>query len=83
MSHGPHPTINDTGLADNCPRCEEIAADPFVGLDDNNLLLLVERTRDWMRDKQFPRSDNEATAMRQMERTIVRCRRLKRLGETA
>ena len=83
MTHDRHPLIEAAGLADGCDRCEEIAADPFSGLDDDNLRLLVERTRAWMKDQEFPRSVNETTAMRITERTIVRCRRLKRIGATA
>ena len=83
MTHSPHPAISERGLADDCYCCEWIAEDPFAGLGDDNLRLLAARTREWMRDQEFPRSENETTAMRIMERTIVRCRRLKRIGGAA
>ena len=80
MSHGPHPLILDHGLADECDRCTEIAADPFLGLDDDNLAALIERTLAWMRDEEFPRSQTETDAMRVMEKTLVRVRHMERLG---
>jgi len=79
MSHIQHPRIVEHGLVDGCPRCAEIAADPFVGLDPDNLRELVRRTRAWMRDEEFPRSETEAVAMRAMEQTLVRMRHIERL----
>jgi hypothetical protein len=46
VSHTAHPPIQERGLADDCPRCTEIADDPFTGLDDENLRELVRRTLD-------------------------------------
>lgn len=80
MSHSPHPTISDNGLADDCERCAEIAQDPFTGLDDDNLTALIERTLAWMKDQEFPRSATENQAMRIVERTLVRVRQMERLG---
>ena len=76
-SHGPHPSILEHGLADGCERCAEIACDPFAGLDDTNLILLVNRTRGSMA---FPRTDTEAIAMRNIATTLVRVRQLQRIG---
>jgi len=83
MSHIQHPRIVEHGLVDGCPRCAEIAADPFVGLDPDNLRELVRRTRTraWMRDTAFPRSETEAVAMRVMEQTLVRMRHIERLEQ--
>ena len=76
MSHNHHPAIQEHGLQDNCPRCDEIADDPFIGLDDDNLMLLVARTRAWMKDQEYPRSDTENKAMRNTEQTLQRMNRL-------
>lgn len=76
MSHNHHPAIREHGLQDDCPRCDEIAGDPFIGLDDDNLLMLVARTRAWMKDQEFPRSNTENKAMRKMEKTLRRLDRL-------
>jgi len=76
MSHNHHPAIQEHGLQDNCPRCAEIADDPFIGMDDDNLMLLVARTRAWMKDQEFPRSDTENKAMRNMEGTLRKLDRL-------
>ena len=80
MSHTIHPLISANGLADDCPRCAEIATDPFIGLDDDNLVALVTRTRAWMRDQEFPRSTAENRAMRIMEKTLVRMDHLDRIA---
>ena len=76
MSHNHHPAIREHGLQDNCPRCAEIADDPWIGMDDDNLLLLVARTRAWMKDQEYPRSDTELKAMRNTEQTLQRMNRL-------
>jgi hypothetical protein len=80
MSHSYHPPIEEHGLADGCERCAEHARDPFISLDNTNLSLLVVRTMAWMQDKKFPRSENEAAAMREVEYVVVRARRLRHLG---
>lgn len=77
--HSQHPTTHEHGLADDCPRCAQHAAEPFIGLDDANLAALVERTVAWMRDEEFPRSDVEAQAMSVVETAIVQARRLLRV----
>ena len=76
MSHNHHPAIQEHGLQDNCPRCAEIADDPWIGMDDDNLMLLVARTRAWMKDQEYPRSDTELKAMRNTEQTLQRMNRL-------
>ena len=81
MSIHNHPVqIPTKGLADHCPRCEEMAADPFSELDDGNLLQLVERTKAWMRDEEFPRSANESAAMRVVEGVLRKVGRLRQIG---
>lgn len=79
-SHTLHPDSHEHGLADGCPRCAEIATDPFSTMDDHLLALLHSRTVAWMRDEEFPRSDTERDAMRVMEETLSRVRHLRRLG---
>ena len=81
MSHNHHPAIREHGLQDNCERCAEIADDVFIGLDDDNLMLLVARTRAWMKDREFPRSDIENRAMRNMEKTLRNADRLYHIEE--
>jgi len=44
VSHAPHPDIHDHGLADDCPRCAEIAGNPVRDLDGRALCGLLERT---------------------------------------
>jgi hypothetical protein len=78
--HTPHPSISTHGLADGCERCAEMALDPWLTLDDGNLARLVERTIAWMHDEEYPRSENEKAAMRDVERTLVRVRAFNRLG---
>ena len=81
-THIQHPRIVDHGLVDGCDRCAEIAADPFIYLDDDNLRALVHRTRLWMRDQDgsFPRSNTERDAMRLMETTLRRVEMLRMIG---
>ena len=79
-SHGPHPRISDAGLADECERCHQIAADPFTNLDDDNLVAIIERTLAWMKDDEYPRTKAETIAMRGVETTLVRVRHMERLG---
>ena len=81
MTHGPHEPILEAGLADGCERCDEIANDPFIGLDDDNLRALILRTYRWMRDSEFPRSHNENRAMRIVETSVRRAEQIKRLAE--
>ena len=82
MSHTLHEPVRDAGLAPSgvCARCAEIGRNPFENLDDDNLELLVERTREWMRDREFPRSDSEHAAMRVMEETLRRMDHLDRIA---
>lgn len=79
-SHLPHPRISEGGLSDRCERCQEMGRHPFETLDDTNLRQLVERTKAWMRDEQFPRSEAEMSAMRIVEKAIVQARHLQRIG---
>lgn len=83
MTHVAHPRIIEHGLVDGCPRCEEIAADPFADLDDENLAELVARTRRWMVDGAASRSDAELRAMRAVEMVLVGTGRLERIGAAA
>jgi hypothetical protein len=78
--HSYHPDTHEHGLADGCERCAELAADPFAGLDDENLRLLAGRAVLWMRDEVYPRSQNEALALRAVERALTAARRLERAG---
>ena len=84
-SHGPHPLILVHGLADGCERCLQIAADPFAGLDPDNLETLVERTRSWLGNDEegWPRSDAECVAMREIEKAITRAYQLAAMGVLA
>ena len=77
--HSRHPDSHTHGLADDCERCAEHAAHPFESLDDVNLATLVERTRLWMQDEEFPRSENEKKAMRVIEQALVHQRILARV----
>ena len=59
-THRPHPDSHDFGLADDCERCAEHAANPTATLDGANLRKLVFRAT----DPSLPaRSENEATAI--------------------
>lgn len=84
-THSLHPLIPAAGLADDCPRCDEIAGQPFEALDDDNLRDLIVRTRAWMDDDEnsVARSNNEHRAMRVVEKALVCQRVLDRLGEAA
>lgn len=39
--HSAHPPVQEAGLADGCPACEEIALDPTAHLDDETLAQLA------------------------------------------
>lgn len=72
-----HPTsIKEHGLADGCPRCDEHAEDPFLGLDDGNMEQLIDR----LADRTDSRSANEGLAMARLARAMVRARNLYRNG---
>lgn len=62
-THTVHPDIHTHGLADGCPRCEEIASNPLASLDTENLNLLLGR----MTTSLPPRSANEWLAMQRIE----------------
>lgn len=65
-SHTVHPDTHDSGLADDCPRCDEHAQHPFESLDDTNLLNLLSRV-----NLDLPaRSGNERKAMDVIKDTI-------------
>jgi hypothetical protein len=77
--HDAHPSIATDGLADGCPRCEEMADDPVFTLDDTNLENLVRRTKKWMDwGEERPRSTNELKAMRQIEHHLLIISKLNR-----
>lgn len=80
-SHDPHPRIRKAGFADGCERCSDMAADPVIHLDDDNLRALLARTRRWMKDDpaSLPRSENELVAMREVERLLVRMQHVERV----
>ena len=65
-THNLHKDTHEYGLADGCPRCREHAADPFAGLDDENLFNLYARVR----TKEDARSLNEALAMDEVRRVM-------------
>lgn len=68
--HTPHEPIETHGLADGCPRCTEIAADPLGRLDERNCTALILRTAAWMAEREYPRSATEAKAMRAVEALV-------------
>lgn len=45
-SHNHHPQIREHGLADGCSACGEIADDPFLLMDTENLSDLVRMVKD-------------------------------------
>lgn len=71
--HTEHDSIHTHGLADNCPRCEEMAENPVFTLDSANLESLVRRTKRWRNesdpnwDNCRPRSQNELRAMQKID----------------
>jgi hypothetical protein len=82
MATHTHPAdVREHGLQDDCERCEEMAKQPFETLDDDNLTVLIGRTKSWMADESgvFPRSTNEAVAMRVVESAIRSARTIDRL----
>ena len=86
-SHAIHPDTHTDGLADECDRCAEHAV-ALISLDDENLALLIERTESWMgltpSRHDYPRSDNELTAMRWLEKyVLIRDRMAAYAGVTA
>lgn len=70
ITHTLHPDTHTHGLADDCPRCEQMAQEFPFGWDDVNVSNLVRNTRAWGRGEFRPRSNNEATAMRTVERHL-------------
>ena len=59
------------GKGDNYGRVPgERLAEQLFSLDDDNLRALIERTRRWMRDEDFPRSETELAAMRRVEQHL-------------
>ena len=62
-THAIHP---EHGLADDCPRCAEHAEHPLDSLDTENLRALLAR----INADYAPRSENEARAMQNLERTM-------------
>ena len=74
-THTNHPDTHEFGLADGCPRCDQQAEDPIVGLDTRNLMAVVERISLDL----VGRSNNESQAMSQIRRVMVRVERLEQL----
>lgn len=74
-SHSFHPDSHEHGLADGCPRCAEHAEHPFENLDSPNLRALWIR----MAAELYPRSDNEARAMRVLEDHARHAERLRQV----
>ena len=75
-SHNVHPGIREHGLSDDCFRCTEHARYPFEGLDSGNMEDLVDR----IKDKQPPRSVNEAAAMAKITAAIIKAEMLWQYG---
>lgn len=69
--HALHRSIHEHGLADDCPRCTELAQRPTRTLDPEMLGALLIRTEGWVRGHADcePRSVNERTAMTEVART--------------
>lgn len=71
MSHTLHEDIHEHGLADDCPRCVEMAEAPYYNLDKTSMRDLVRRTLgnryggedSWAGERIEPRSHTEAVAM--------------------
>ena len=70
-----HKSIKDSGLADGCARCSEIAKNPFAGLDNGNLSNLYHRTNAGDRG----RTTNERVAMQVMMKAILNAQAIERL----
>lgn len=83
--HSAHDPVATHGLADECDRCEEIAAKPFEALDEENLTNLIDRTRRWMRDEPsaVARTRNEHRAMIVIEHALTCARVIERLDAKA
>ena len=71
-THTLHPPTHEHGLADDCPRCAEHAEHPLDSLDLENQRNLLQRVNlDWP-----ARSENEARAMLNLERSLRESGRL-------
>ena len=68
--HNLHPDLATCGLADGCPRCEQLADAPFARLDDAMLGALIDRCE----AGEDARSDNERRAMLIVENAMERLR---------
>ena len=75
-AHSIHPDTHMYGLADRCARCAEHAANPFRGLDAENLRNLADRCDRGLEG----RSENEATAMAAMRDALDQARYLAACG---
>ncbi len=73
--HTIHPDPHTHGLADGCPRCDQLAEHPFEGLDDRNLQELIRQVQ----TDAWPRSDAEALAMSHVRGVMRLAARLDRL----
>lgn len=78
-THTLHPDTHEHGLADSCERCAEHAEHPLASLDIENQRNLLQRINmEWA-----PRSENEARAMSNLERTMRESGRLSLLEATS
>ena len=75
-SHNLHASIHEEGLADDCPRCAEIASSPFDGLDGGNMENLIAMVV----SDEPPRSENERLAMYKVQGAMRLARALSRGG---
>jgi hypothetical protein len=75
--HSYHPDLHENGLADDCPRCAELAEHPFQGLDTRNLTALLRRVE----MDEYPRSDAEAKAMKKITEALYLLNRIGELRE--
>lgn len=69
--HNNHENMPETAvLADDCPRCEEHARDPFKALDDSHLGRLVVMDREFLRNPIRPATTNDWIAMTKIREVI-------------
>lgn len=74
--HDPHDSTLQVGLVDGCDRCAEHAEHPFDSLDDKHIVQLATMVM----ARTYPRTNNEAKALRIIEKVILSAQRLKNLG---
>jgi len=78
-SHTYHPLVLENGLCDECPRCAEIAADPWIHMDNTNFKKYYDMTLDYMEDKGADgcKSDLDRKVLTDWESHIRKNNRLK------